>query len=897
MLSLLAQHVTLLSQTQDSASPTDSLSLIATDTLATTKNKGSSGSAPFLDAEVKYSCNDSLSFDFETKKMYLFGSSKIEYGEISLTAHAIELDMDSTIAYAYGLKDSLGVESDLPVFKDKSGEYEMREMRYNFKTKKAVITHIVTEQGEGFVVGQKAKRVDEETYFMRDAKYTTCQNHDNPHFYLNLTKAKVIPGKRTVTGPAYLVLQDVPMPIGIPFAIIPNTKSYSSGIIIPTYGDESSRGFYLRNGGYYWAANDYFDLRMTADIYTKGSWGAHLSSTYKKRYKFSGSFSADYIVNVTSEKGLPDYNQTRDFSLRWSHSQDSKANPDRTFSASVNYSTSAYNKNNVGNLVNPEVLATNQKSSSISYSRKWPNFPFRLTAALTHSQNSRDESISLSIPDINITSSKRFYPFKGKGVATKSNPLRDINLNYTMSMKNRISCKEKELTFAPEDLLTKWKNGIKHTIPIQTNVKLGRFISMTPSFSYNERWYFSKTRQHWDEENQVLVKEDPEAGFNRSYDYSFSTGFSTKVYMFWKPIRALFGDRVNAIRHVMTPSVSFSYVPDFSERKFGSYDSFEYYDKKSDKIVKYKYSYFNGYEYGTPGSNESGKISLSLSNTLEMKVKSDTDTTGYKKIPLLESLSLSSGYDLMKDSMNWDIISMSGRTKLFGTNVNFNASLDQYGLVASPTGSPIRINKSSLRQNHRLVRLQSASLSFGLQFSPETIKKLREGKNTTDDENEEDEDWALKAAESDELEAGAQMPKNSQDEDTRLSEGDEGYAAFDMPWTISLNFSLRLQQDKFNPKTCLYSHKITSTVNINGSLSLTPKWKVSISSGYSFDEKKLSQTSIGITRDLHCWSMNFNLVPTGAYKSYNFNIAINSSMLKDLKYQQSNSPRDNGRFR
>ncbi len=872
-------------------------SLVSAQNVAATDSvgDGSKGSAPFLDAEVKYQAKDSLSFDFETKKMFLYGDARIDYGDITLTAYHIELDMDSTTAYACGRRDSTGTLIDLPVFRDKSGEYEMREMHYNFKSKKAIITHIVTEQGEGYIVGDRAKRVDEKTYFMRNAKYTTCQRHEAPHFYLNLTKAKVIPGKKTITGPVYLVLEDVPLPLALPFALIPNTKSYSSGIVMPTYGDESTRGFYLKNGGYYWAASDYFDLKILADIYTKGSWGLHVSSTYKKRYKFSGSFAADYIVNITSEKDLPDYQKTKDFSVKWSHSQDSKANPDQTFSASVNVSTSSYNKNNVSNYVDATTLSTNQKSSSISYSRKWSWNPFRLTASLAHSQNSRDTSISLTLPDVNLALSSRLYPFKwGKSATTKSNPLRDLNLNYTLYMKNNVSCKERDLSFTAESFVNDWKNGIKHVIPVTTNIKLLKYFTMSPSFNYTERWYFSRTRKHWDEDTQKIVTESPQMGFHRAYDFNFSVGTSTKVYTFYRPIRALFGDKVNAIRHVATPSVSFTYTPDFSKSFYGFYDSFQYYSKSQDKVVDYKYSYYDSYIYSTPSSSQSCAMSLSLGNTLEMKLKSDKDTTGFKKISILESLSFSTSYDFLKDTMKWSYISSSARTKIFGTSVSLSASFDPYGNVASSSGSAIRVNQSALKLHDKLLLLRNASLSFGFSLSPETFKKKAD-KNATggDDEDEYDEDWALHAPD-DELSPGAQMPKNKQSDDNRLSKGDEGYAAFSMPWSLSISYSLRLSQGTFNPETCLYSKKITSSVNLTGNIALTPKWKISASSGYSFDEKKLSQTSFGVTRDLHCWSMNLSIVPTGTYKSYNFCIAINSSMLSDLKYQQSNSVRDNG---
>lgn len=876
----------------------DSVSAPAPAKATKDSTQAKSSGAMMLDAEVQYEAKDSMRFDFEHKKMYLYGDAKIDYGEISLSAYAIELDMDSSLAYAHGLRDSSGVEKGLPVFKDKSGEYEMRTMKYNFKTKKAIITHIVTEQGEGFVVGQKAKRVDEKTYFMKDAKYTTCNQHEHPHFYLNLTKAKVIPGKKTVTGPAYLVLLDVPLPLAIPFAIIPNTRSYSSGIIIPTYGDESTRGFYMTKGGYYWAANEYFDLKILGDIYTKGSWGLHLSSVYRKRYKFSGSFSTDIITNIYSEKGLPDYQKNNDFSVRWNHSQDSKANPDQTFSASVNFSTSSYNKNNIGNVVNTNTLVTNQKSSSISYSRKWANNPFRLTASLLHSQNSRDTSISLTLPDLNLTSSRRFYPFKPKKLAgSTNNPIYNLNINYSMSAKNYVSCKEKDLSFSAESLSKTWKNGMKHTIPVTTNIKLLKYFTLTPSFNYTERWYINKTRKIWDEEKQKLVKLDPESGFNRVYDFSMSVGTNTKIYTFYKPIRAIFGDKINAIRHVMTPSVSVSFTPDFSEPKYGFYDNFEYYDKKNDKVVDYKYSYYEGYLYGTPGSAKSGKLSFSLGNTLEMKIKSDDDTTGFKKIPLLESLTLSSGYDFMKDSLKFDNITMSGRTKVFGTSVNFSALFDPYAVVASPKGQAVRIDRSALKVNHRLVQFKSASLSFGIQLSPETFKKKDKDKNQDEEEDDGyDEDWALRAAESDTPDPGAQMPDDMRGKGENTV-GDDGYVGINMPWSLSINYSLRVSQDKFKPETCSYTYNVSQSVNMNASLSLTEKWKMSLSTGYSFDEHKLSQTSIGITRDLHCWSMSFNVVPTGLYKSYSFNIAVSSSILQDLKYQQNSSPRDNGRYR
>ena len=849
------------------------------------------GSRPFLEAQVQYQANDSLAFDFENQKMYLYGKAEIKYLDIELSAHAIELDLDSTLAIAYGRIDTAGVEQDLPVFKDKSGSYTMRRMKYNFETKKAIIEHIVTEQGEGFVIAQKAKRFSETEYFMRDAKYTTCDHHDHPHFYLNLTKAKVIPGKKTITGPAYLVVEDVKLPIFLPFALIPSTKSYSSGIVMPSYGDEGERGFFLREGGYYFAVNDYFDLRFTGDIYTNGSWGSHFGSTYKNRYKYSGRISADYITNINSEKDLPDYSKNKDFSVRWSHTQDSKANPYQTFSASVNFATSSYDRNNVGSIINPVDLSTNQKSSSISYSKRWAGSPFNFSANLLHSQNSRDTSISLTIPDVTLTMN-RVFPFKRKEVIGEERWYEKISFSYTGNTKNFINTKEKDLSFSGESLTNEWKNGMRHSIPLSMNLKVLKYFTMSPSFNYTERWYLNKVRQEWDEQSQTIVKKDPESGFNRVYDYSTSVGTSTKIYTFFKPSRRLFGDGIEAIRHVATPSVSLSYRPDFGQEKYGFYDWFEYYNPTTNSITRYDYSYYDGYIYGTAGKGRSGSMSLSLGNTLEMKVKDSKDSTGFRKISILESLNFSTSYNFLADSLKWSMINMSGRTKIFGTNINFNATFDPYGVSADKNGNAVRVNKSALHNNGKLLRLEGASLSFGFNLSPETFKSKDQKTGTESTQGQENDPNNPPPAMGDdplaEGAAGTQAPDLEADAD--------GYTIFSMPWSMSLNYSMRVSKGKFDALRKEYRYVVGSDVNVTGNISLTPKWKVSVSSGYSFDEKTISQTNIGITRELHCWSMRFNMVPVGRYKSYFFSINVNSSMLQDLKYEKRNSAYNNSSF-
>ncbi len=847
-----------------------------------------------IDAEINYKATDSIDFDLSTQKTYLYGNAEVSYQDVLLKAHTIVLDMDSSTAFAYGTKDTLGNEIGLPVFTDPSGEYTMRRMKYNFKTEKAIIEHIVTEQGEGFVVGDKAKKIEDDSYCMRHAKYTTCDHHDHPHFYLNLTKAKVIPGKKTVTGPAYLVVEDVKLPIFVPFAMIPTTSSYSSGFLFPSYRDEKIRGFGLTDGGYYWAANDYFDLMVKGDIFTNGSWAIRTGSNYKNRYNYSGRFNFQYINNIYSEKDLPDYRKTKDMAITWSHRQDAKANPYQSFSASVNYSTSSFDQNNVNNLYNPanNDISTNTKRSSISYSKRWAGKPFNFSANLLHSQNSRDTTIDLTVPDLTFTVN-RFYPFKKKNkVGTKENMFEKISLSYTGNLKNYVHAKESELGFTGNDFANQWKNGVKHSIPVAMNLKFLKHFTVTPSFNYTERWYLNKIEKGYDEKEKKIVDTDTITGFNRVYDYSFSAGTSTKIYTFFTPAK-FFGDKVQKIRHVATPSVSMSYRPDFGDSKYGYYDWFEYYDEDRDEVIRHDYSYYDGALYGTPGRGKSGSMSLSLGNTLEMKVKSDKDTTGFKKLKILESLNFSTSYNFLADSLKWQPINMTGRTKLFGTNVNFGARFDPYAIDTTSTGQPIRVNQSVYSQQGKLLRLESANLSFGLNFGSDTFKK-KDKKGATDPNNMDEDPNALPP---DPLNNQEFDPQSAfQGSNATFVKGDDGYAKFEIPWNISLNYSFRLSRGQFNKNKMDYDFKVTSDVNLNGNVSLTPKWRINFSSGYSFDRKEIAHTNVGISRDLHCWSMNFNLVPVGRYKSYFFTIRVNSSMLQDLKYEKRNHPRDNGVF-
>ena len=840
---------------------------------------------PVIQAEVKYSATDSVKFT--GNKVFLYGDASVSYQDVLLTAYHIELDLDSSLAYATGRIDSTGNEIGLPVFKDSSGEYTMRSIRYNFETEKAIIEHVVTEQGEGYVVSNRAKKLEDNVYCLRNGKYTTCSYHDHPHFYLNMTKAKVIPGKKIITGPAYLVLEDVTMPLVVPFGFVPSSTTYSSGFILPSYGEESNRGFFLRDGGYYWAANDYFDLSMTGDIYSNGSWGSRLASRYKVRYKYSGSFDFQYITNITSEKELPDYAKSTDMSINWSHSQDSKANPYSRFSASVNFSTNSFDRNNVGSIINPRQLATNTKRSSISYSRQFPNSPFNFSANLQHSQNSRDTTIDLTLPNLTLTMN-RIYPFKRKNkVGSKDRWYEKISLSYTGNASNRISTKESKLF--DSNLAQDWKNGVQHTIPVSMNLKLLKHFTLSPSFNYKERWYFKSIRKSYDRELNRVIVSDTTEGFNRVYDYSFSVGTQTKLYTFFTPSRWLFGNGIKTIRHMMTPSVSMSYRPNFGDPKYGYYDWFEYYDPNRDEVVREDYSIYEGAMYGVPGKGEAGSMSIGLNNNLEMKVKSRKDSTGYKKIPLLESLNFTTSYNFLADSMNWSRINMSGRTKVLGTSINFNATFDPYAYQLNERGNPVRVNKLLWHTRKKLARMENASLSFGLNFGSKTFQKKNKEKGT--DENNE----------FPEGEQGMNMMNGSSPADspeqTRLQTTPK-YAEFSIPWNISLNYNMRILQDlqNFDYNKMDYKKKFTADISLNGNLELTSKWSFNFSTGYNLERSEISHTNIRINRDLHCWSMSFNLVPVGTYKSYFFSIAVNSSMLRDLKYEKRSHPRDNPSF-
>lgn len=833
-----------------------------------------------LDAPVIYEASDSIVF---TKGGYahLYGEGKVNYQNIELTSAVISMNMDSSTVYARGVADTTGVETGTPIFKDGETPYESKIMRYNFKTKKGFINNIVTQQGEGYVTSEEGKKGANDEIYMRHGKYTTCDNHEHPHFYLKLSMAKVRPKKNVVFGPAQLVVEDVPLPIAVPFGFFPFNSSYSSGFIMPTYGDEMNRGFYLRDGGYYFAISDKMDLKVLGEIFTKGSWGLSAASNYTKRYKFSGSFNASYLVTKTGEKNMPDYSVSKDFRIQWSHRQDAKANPNSSFSASVNFATSSYDRSSLSSLYNPQQYSQNTKASSVSYSRNFPEIGLNISGAFNITQNTRDSSLSMTLPDVNI-SLNRIYPFKRKKSAGDERWYEKISLQYTGSITNSISTKDNLLFKTP---LTQWENGMQHKIPVSATFNLFKYINIVPSFNYTERWYLRKVKQSYDPNSTSTdhVRRDTINGFNRVYDYNLALQMNTKLYGMYKPL--FMKSKEIQIRHVFTPTISYTYTPDFGKARYGYYDTYTYTDENGE-VRTVEYSPYEGAVYGVPGKQMSQNISFSVDNNIEMKMKSDKDTTGYKKISLIDQLGASLSYDVA--NKRWSDLSMNLRLK-FPNNYTFNmnASFATYAYQFDENGNVVVGDRTEWSYG-RFGRFQGYSGSFSYTLNNDTFKKLFGKKDENEDKNkkkkEDSEDEEEDTEESENQNNNSNMRKTE-----KASLDSDGYLAFKFPWSISLSYSYSIREDrtkKINIKKMRYPYSLTHSLNVSGNFKIGSRWNMTYSTGYDFTTKEMSMTTLNITRDLHCFNMSCGLV-FGPFTSYNFSIRANSSMLTDaLKWDQ-----------
>lgn len=843
-----------------------------------------------IDAPVTYSANDSLVYDAMTKDAKLYGNSEVKYENMDLKSDKIRMNLDSSLVHATGSPDSTeksGIKG-RPVFVMGADNYDTDTIAFNFKTKKGLVQNALTKQEDGFLRSKLSKRTATGDVYLAHGRYTTCDK-EHPDFYISLSRAKVRPGKDVVFGPAYIVVADVPLPFAIPYGFFPFTKSYSSGFIMPSYGDEQNRGFYLRDGGYYFAISDKMDLKLIGEIYTKGSWGLTATSNYRKRYKYNGSFLFSYQDTRTGDKGMPDYAKQTSFKLQWSHRQDAKANPFMSLSASVNFATSSYERNNLTSMYNPQSLTQSTRTSSVNWSTTFSSIGMTLSSTANLSQNMRDSTISMTLPDLNISIS-RFYPFRRKHAAGDERWYEKIAMSYTGQFSNSINTKENKLMHS--SLIKDWRNGFQHNIPISANFTLFKYINLNPSFNFTDRMYTNKVTKSWNQRTQTEVA-DTTYGFHNVYNWNLSLSASTKIYGFWKPNRKLFGDKVQAIRHVITPTVSFSYAPDFSASRYGYYQTYQKTDADGN-VSLVQYSPYQNELYGVPGRGRTGSISWSFDNNIEMKVKSDKDSTGFKKISLIDQLGWSMSYNMAAKEKPLSDLTVNLRLKWW-KNYTFNMTgvFASYAYELDDQGKPYVGNRTYWGMG-KWGRFQGMSQNISYTLTPEKIKKLFGGakdddtkKNKKSDDDEIDTDIESNV---DDTMIDAQHGASKDDKGGKADTDGDGYMRFSMPWSLTFGYGITMSENtdinKFNYKTMRYPYKFTQTLNVSGNLRISDGWNISFSSGYDFDNHKVSMTTASLQRDLHCFNMSCSVV-LAPYASYNFTFRCNASTLTDaLKYDK-----------
>ena len=866
----------------------DTAAVAASDSMLVTAPDSVAGAATpkkrdELEAPVIYQSKDSMVWQ-KNGNAYLYGEGQVNYQQIELKANEITIDLETSTVYAQGTTDSLGTVTGKPVFADGGTPYESKTMSYNFKSRKGLINNVTTQQGEGYMTSNTVKKGAENEFYIRNGRYTTCEDHEHPHFYLSLTRAKMRPNEDIVFGPAYLVVADVPLPLALPFGFFPFTKDYSSGFIMPTYGDELERGFYLRDGGYYFAISDLMDLKLTGEIFTKGSWGTNAISNYRKRYKYSGNVNLSYMVTKKGEKNMPDYSVSKNFKVVWSHRQDAKANPNQNFSASVNYATSNYERSNLSSMYNPSLTSQSIRTSSVSYSRSFPDQKLNISSSFNVSQNMRDSTLSLTLPSLNWSVS-RVYPFKKKKARGEEKWYEKISFTYTGSLSNSITAKENEIL--EKNIIKDWRNGVKHSIPVSATFTAFKYINITPSFNYTERWYSYKVNRAWDEELGKEVR-DTTYGFNRVYNYNFAVSANTRLYGFYKP---LIGKKVQMIRHVFTPTVSYTLTPDFGDSRYGYYKSYTYTDSKGE-VRTVDYSPYAGSLYGVPGKGKSGSISLNVSNNVEMKVNSKRDSTGVRKISLIDELGGSLSYNTAAETKPWSNLSTRLRLKLTKNyTFSLNAVWATYAYEFNEDGRVVVGDRTEWSYG-RFGRFQGMSQNFSYTFNNGTWKKWTEKfdklfNSADDNENGSSSETTVHSA------PNKHVDKGSESKETNSIELDEdGYMAYKIPWSFSVSYGISMREDTQAPikvKNMRYPYKFTQNMNFSGNIKLSNKWNINFSSGWDFMDKELTTTTLNISRDLHCFNMSCGVV-LKPYKSYNFSIRANSSMLADaLKYDQRSS--------
>ena len=839
-----------------------------------------------LESPVKYTAKDSMVYYADTKTAHLYGTSSIDYENMNLKSDKIYMSLDSSLVRATGSADSTAENGirNKPVFSMGKDTYESDTMAYNFKSKRGLIRDVYTEQQEGYLKGEKAKRDSSGVIYLKHGRYTTC---DDPHpdFYIALSRAKVRPGKDVVFGPAYLVVADVPLPLAIPYGFFPFSKKYSSGFIMPSYGDEQNRGFYLRDGGYYFALSDKMDLKLLGEIYTRGSWGVSVTSNYKKRYRYNGNFLFSYQNTKTGDKGMPDFQENTSFKLQWRHTQDQKANPFSTLTASVNFATTSYERNNLTSMYNPQAMTQSTRTSSVNWSTNFSSIGMSLSAEANVAQNMRDSMVSLTLPNLNINIAN-FYPFRRKKMAGEERWYEKISVRYTGQLKNSLDAKEDKVF--KSDLVKDWRNAMSHQIPVQANFTVFDYLTISPSFHFTDRMYTNKIMRSWDEEEQVEVA-DTTYGFYNVYNWNVNLSLTTKLYGFWTPNKKIFGDKIQTIRHVMTPTVTLQYAPSFAASHYGFWDTYQYTDANGEVHLK-EYSPFSHGLFGTAPNTRSESITMQLSNNIEMKVKSDKDSTGYKKLSVIDELGFSLSYNAATDWHRWSDLSMNLRLKWWKSfPINISSRFAMYAYEFNEAGRPVIGNHTEIGKG-RMPRFQGFNMNIPLTLNPENLKKWFGGGEDEDEEEYDDGegiDTNIETNIDDDMERGKHAAKKKSG---NIAETDaDGYMRFNMPWSLTFGYGISMRENtagRFNKKRMRYPYKYSQTLNVSGNVRLSDGWNINFSSGYDFDAHEMSMTVASLSRDLHCFNMSASIV-LHPYTSYNFTFRCNASTLTDaLKYDK-----------
>lgn len=797
---------------------------------------------------IHYVAHDSVAIDLNSRKAYLYKQGNITYQKMNLQADAVIVDFNSRLLSAYGVTDSALKVSGRPFFKQDDAEYHADTIVFNYSTQKGIISGVITQEGDGYLHGNKVKKINDSVMYLSSGQYTTC-NHAHPHFAINFSKSKLITGDKIITGPAYLSIEDVPTPLALPFVFFPMTHGRASGIVIPSYGWMNNRGYYLKDGGYYFALNDNFDLSLLGDIYTNLSWAGEVKSNYYRRYKYKGYIDARYDRVKEGIRGdSTTYSVYSNFKIAWKHDQDAKANPYSRFSANVTLQSPGYNKMTT----NRNDYFTSTTTSSISYTAQLGN-AFNLAASFRESYNVKTGLMNIKLPSFTLNS-VTFYPLRRKEPSGALRWYENISMSYVLSAENNISAQDSDIF--KQTTLNRMQYGIRQSIPISSSLKVLRFFNWTNSISYDERWHWSHVEKQIDPSTNALVI-DTVRGFTANHDVSFSSSLTTRLYGMFN---FKFGP-MKALRHVINPSLSFNYHPNMGATAWRAYTDTTGYT--------HRYSIYEQTLYGGPSDGASGRLAFSIGNNLEAKFKSLNDTVDeLKKVTLIENLSLSMSYDLAKDSLNWSNLSISGRTTLFKSlTLNYTGSFCPY--VIDSLGR--LYNQLLWDTERRLFRKQNATWSGQLSWNLNN-STLGKGKS--------------------ESHGRAQRPTllSPYSFDPGLFVG--SYADFSVPWNISLSYTLSYANN-YVAREMGYTNNTIQTISLSGNFDLTKNWKFAFSTGYDFVNKGMSYTSIDIYRDLHCWEMRFNWVPFGYYKSWNFSINIKADSMKDIKYEKRESYLDN----